>query len=198
VYVALGASDTVGVGATTPTLESWPLFVHAGLPPETRLVNLGISGAILRDVIEQQLPVAQDARPSLVSIWPGVNDLRAGVPLTTFTTQLDTILQTFKQQSSTQPVLVVLNMPDLRRLPAFRGINAAMLDTTVREWNAAIAEIARRHDAILVDLYAYGAELVDHPEYLSADGFHPSSAGYRRIADIVLAELETHATTVIQ
>jgi lysophospholipase L1-like esterase len=26
--------------------------------------------------------------------------------------------------------------------------------------------------------------LADHPEYLSADGFHPSSDGYARLADV--------------
>jgi len=36
------------------------------------------------------------------------------------------------------------------------------------------------------------AELGAHPEYISGDGFHPSSAGYRRIADLVLDTLRRH------
>src|SRR5207248_1576768 len=134
VYVALGASDAVGVGASRPAQEGWVPLVYAGLPAGTQLVNLGISGATLRDVLDRELPVALDARPRWVTIWPGVNDLRA-----------------------------------------------------------AIADAARRHRALLVDLYAGWPELAQHPEYISGDGFHPSSAGYRRIGDLVLAALRQHS-----
>jgi lysophospholipase L1-like esterase len=46
---------------------------------------------------------------------------------------------------------------------------------------------------MLVDLYSGWAELAAHPDYISADGFHPSSAGYRRLADLVLDTLRHHA-----
>ena len=85
-------------------------------------------------------------------------------------------------------------MPDLRALPSFARSDAAGLDARVREWNTAIAEVVGRHapDAVLVDLYGSWAELGAHPEYISGDGFHPSSAGYRRIADFVLDTLRRH------
>ena len=63
VYVALGASDTVGVGAEHPAAEAWVPLVHAALPPGIQLLNLGISGASLRDVLAQQAPVTVDGRP---------------------------------------------------------------------------------------------------------------------------------------
>lgn len=194
-YVALGASDAVGIEADNPALEAWPAAVHAGLPQGTQLVNLGISGATLGDVVRDELPPAVDARPGLVSIWPGVNDLRARVPLATFTSQLDQILGQFSQVQDNNPTLVVLNIPDLRHLPVFSVVDPALLDTTVRQWNAAIAQVAQRHDAILIDLYGQAPELVEHREYISADGFHPSSAGYRRIADLVLAALDEHVSS---
>lgn len=37
--------------------------------------------------------------------------------------------------------------------------------------------------ATVVDLYAVGQAPVDHPGWLSADGFHPSSEGYRVVAE---------------
>ena len=191
VYVALGASDSVGVGANNMAGDAWPTLVHAQLPPETQLLNLAISGATLDEVLRSELPPAIDARPRWVSIWPGVNDLRANVPLPTFSHQLDEILSSFDQpESGTRPTLIVLNIPDMRHLPALRGFNPALLDQTVRRWNQSIAEIAARHEAVLVDLYGYGQELADHPGYISADGFHPSTAGYQRIAELVLATLE--------
>src|SRR3954447_6804124 len=75
VYAALGASDTVGVGANNPDEEGWVPLVHASLPAGTQLLNLGISGAILADMLRQELPPALDARPRWVTLWTGVNDL---------------------------------------------------------------------------------------------------------------------------
>ena len=192
VYVALGASDAVGVGATYPANESWPALVRRALPAETRYLNLGISGATLGDVVAQELPPALDAQPTVVTLWSGVNDLRARVPLATFTAQLDQLLGQLRS-AEPPPLVVVLTIPDLRRLPAFAVVEPALLDRTARAWNAAITAQAQAHGALVVDLYAPAADLVQHPEYISGDGFHPSSAGYRRIAELVGAALEAHA-----
>lgn len=193
VYVALGASDAVGTGAERPSDEGWVPLVHAGLPSGTELVNLGINGATLDDVLRLELPVALGARPRWVTIWPGVNDLRHGVPRETFADQLDTLLGALNTAGVDQ--VVVLNVPDLRPLPAFSGVDPVRLDATVARWNAVIAEAAARHGALLVDLRTNAPELVHHPEYVSGDGFHPSSLGYRRIADLTLEAIHHHAAT---
>src|SRR4026207_1709292 len=56
-YVAIGASDTVGVGAGAPETESWPAVLWRRLPPGSKLVNLGISGSLVRQARTQQVPV---------------------------------------------------------------------------------------------------------------------------------------------
>jgi acyl-CoA thioesterase I len=40
---------------------------------------------------------------------------------------------------------------------------------------------------VLVDLYGSWQDLAQHPEYVSTDGFHPSSEGYQRLADLFAA-----------
>ena len=195
VHVALGASDAVGVGATRPTTEGWVPLVTAGLPEGTQLLNLGVSGATLADVLRDQLPVAVDAEARWVTLWPGPNDFRNGVSLATFTEQLEQILVALRAPSADRVnrsrTIAVVTMPDLRALPSFARSDPAALDTRVRQWNGAIAEVVGRHapGAILVDLYGGAAEFAAHPEYVSADGFHPSTAGYRRIAGLVLDAL---------
>ena len=59
-YVAIGASDSAGVGANVPDQESWPVVLQRKLPTGSRLVNLGVSGSLLHQAIDQQLPVALD------------------------------------------------------------------------------------------------------------------------------------------
>jgi lysophospholipase L1-like esterase len=76
---------------------------------------------------------------------------------------------------------------------AYRGINPEPLRAEVDRWNAAIAGAAQRHGAQLVDLHATWQEVSQHPEYLAADGFHPSSEGYARLAELFEAAYASQA-----
>lgn len=190
VYVGLGASDAVGVGATRPETEGWVPLVADGLPEGVQLLNLGVSGATLSDVIAGQLPVALDRDPRWVTLWPGPNDFRNGVPLATFGAQLEQILEALRPTAGESRTVAILNLPDLRGLPSFARFGTD-LDPRVREWNAAIASAVARHAeyTVLVDLYSDQVGLGTRPDYISADAFHPSSAGYRRIAELTLPAL---------
>ena len=195
VYVALGASDAVGVGAQRPGREGWVPLVHAALPDAPRLVNLGVSGARIGDVLTMQTPVAIDAQPRWISLWPGVNDLRNDVSLETFRQQLEQTLNALDQVEDA--TIILLTIPDLRDLPVFAAEDRDLFDTTVQEWNSVIRDVGERHGALLVDLYTGAPELAANPDYVSADGFHPSSAGYQRIAELVLATLEQRNAALV-
>jgi acyl-CoA thioesterase I len=189
VYVALGASDAVGVGTADPTREGWVPALHRRLPAETRLVNLGISGSLLRDALVQQLPVALDAEPDLVTVWLAVNDFNARVPLEEYTTCLDALLTQLAAQ--TRAKTLVANIPDLTRVPLYDAIPRAVLSAEIARWNAAIAATTQRHGAVLVDLYPLGPELASRPDYVATDGFHPSVEGYRRLAEVMWTTIES-------
>lgn len=53
----------------------------------------------------------------------------------------------------------------------------------IERWKAGIAALASKYDVTLVDLYGHNSQLTAHPEYVSADGFHPSAAGYAQLAN---------------
>lgn len=187
VYVALGASDAIGVGAASQD-ESWVADLHRRLPAGSRLVNLGIGGEKLHGALADELPIAVDSRPDLVTIWLAVNDFNARVDLASYERDLDTMLAAL--QTKTHARILVGNVPDLALVPAYGGVDRAALAAEVQRWNDAIARQARKHGATLVDLHATWRELADHPDYVGADGFHPSAAGYQRLADIFYAMLQ--------
>jgi acyl-CoA thioesterase I len=189
-FVAIGASDTVGVGAHDPDAQGWVPRLYGRLPTGSRLVNLGVSGTTLHEAIDQQLPVALATQPDLVTVWLAVNDLNARVPLDRYAADLETLLAAL---DSTQALVLVANVPDVTLLPSYRGQNASALTEEVRAWNSVIAATVVRHHAVQVDLYARWREVADHPEYISADGFHPSSAGYDRLAQLFWEIVEQHA-----
>jgi acyl-CoA thioesterase I len=183
-YVAIGASDTVGVGAGNPELESWPAVLHSKLPAGSKLVNLGVSGSLLRQAIDQQLPVAVESGPDLVTVWLAVNDYAARAPLEPYLADLGTLLTELR--SRTRATVLVGNIPDLSGIPAAGRFDLRFLD----RWNAGIEATVRQHETTLVDLRPTWREVRDHPELISSDGFHPSTAGYRRLADVFYAAAE--------
>lgn len=191
VYLALGASDSVGVGAANPARDGWVPQLQQRLPPGTRLVNLGVSGAKIADAVQQQLPVAAEQHPDLVTIWLAVNDFNARVPLDRYERDLDRLLTAVQ---ATQPRRVLIgNIPALEQVPVYSvaDMSRPQLQAEVARWNEVIARQAARHGATLVDLHSSWTELASHPEYVSGDGFHPSTAGYQRLADVFYTALET-------
>jgi len=178
VYVAIGASDSYGVGADDPATQSWPADLAAFLPPGTHFVNLGVPGILLARAAQVELPVTLDARPDLVTVWLAVDDLDAGVPLDTYRQELDSLLDALKHGTGAR--VLIANVPDLGLIPRFNGQPG--ITATVTAWNVAIAAAARAHGATVVDLFGQWRELAAHPEYVGADGFHPSTEGYRQIA----------------
>ncbi len=192
-YVALGASDSVGIGAPDPARDGWVPQLQQRLPPGARLVNLGVSGARIADAVQQQLPVAAEQRPDLVTIWLAVNDFNARVPLDRYERDLDRLLTAVQ---ATQPRRILIgNIPALEQLPVYgvtgvTDMSRPQVQAEVARWNEVIARQAVRHGATLVDLHSGWTELASHPEYISGDGFHPSAAGYQRLADVFYAALE--------
>jgi lysophospholipase L1-like esterase len=181
-YVAIGASDTVGVGSSDPRSGSWPARVAARLPAGTAYVNLGVSGSLASQASREQLPSAIELQPRLVTIWLAVNDLNASVVPPDYATALRSVIEPLVSRTSAR--VFVGNVPDLRPVPAYAAIDPATLLAQINAYNAAIAAIAAMFPGrvTVVDLFTGSAPLVSTIT-VSADGFHPSDAGYGLIAD---------------
>jgi len=196
VYVAVGASETVGVGADDPATEAWPRVLHDTALPQSRFVDVGVSGSTLQAALAAQLPSALAARPDVVTVWLAVNDAVAGVPVVRYERALTRLVRALRQGG--RAVVLVGNVPDLWRLPAYRaclpgsggrpvdGVRCRLpvvparsqVKATVSAFNAAIARVVRSQGARLVDL----AREDDLAGLTAADGFHPSTQGHREIA----------------
>ena len=181
-YVAIGASDTVGVGASDPRTGSWPARIAARLPAGTDYVNLGVSGSVASQAATDQVPTAAALRPQLVTIWLAVNDLNANVSPTDYGAALRRVIAPLV--SLTDARVFVGNVPDLRLVPAYAGTDPAALLARITAYNATIAAVAASFPGrvIVVDLFTGSGPLVSTMT-VSADGFHPSDAGYALIAD---------------
>lgn len=188
-YVAIGASDTFGVGADDPYAQNWPTDLTALLQHPVHLINLGVPGMTVHTALSAELPVALDAHPTLVTIWLAVNDLADNVPVEDYSHDLDTLL-TRLQRAAPHAQIEVGNVPDLTSVPYFSKYNSVALRQQITAYNAAIANVVQRHHVILVDLSGQGYNLQEFPQYVSNDGLHPSTVGYIQIAQLFFNALQ--------
>jgi acyl-CoA thioesterase I len=199
VYVAIGASETVGIGTQDPARESWPQQLYQRLPATTVYYNFGIPSETTAAAMRDEVPPALAVQPTLVTVWLNVDDLVAGVSPADYEAQLDGLVAAVRRGGAAR--VLVANTPRLDRLPAYAACRpspppgsprcplngivlppADQLDALIQAYNAAIARVVQRQGAVLVDLYGAGAVSDQHPEYVSADGFHPSAQGAAAIA----------------
>ncbi len=183
-YVALGASDAVGIGSNIPGSQGYVPLIAAHLPRGSHLINLGISGIHLHEALTEELPLALTTSPNLITIWLVANDFVGGVTYNDYMHDLNTLLQQLR--TSTHSRVVMADLPDLTRLPAFANetpTQKSHMLNAIQEWNTGIAQLAKRYGVVLVDLFSQGSLLTAHPEYISIDGFHPSPSGYVQLAN---------------
>ena len=192
-YVALGDSTVQGIGASRPEANYVSrLYARLRDPyPNARMVNLGVGGATARDVIERQLEHAIALKPHLLTLSIGPNDITSRVPVKTYAAHMETILGRLARE--TDAVIVVNLLPDLAVTPRFRNRDVApIVGRLSTEFNEALAKVAARHGAALVDLYeASRREVPRRPELLARDGYHPSDLGYARWADLMWDAVRT-------
>jgi lysophospholipase L1-like esterase len=214
-YVAIGASESVGVGTNDPAREAWPAVLdETALPKRAVFVNLGISGATVADALQKEVPVALTRQPTLVTVWLNVNDLTHLVSVESYEQSLDNLVHQLRRGGNTK--VLVANTPPVADFPAYiacrpnppagsapceLGSLAQMflpgpevVDNMVAAYNAAIARVVARDNAVLVDLHAAAEKArADGTEQamFSADGFHPSVQGHRVVAETFAAALRS-------
>jgi lysophospholipase L1-like esterase len=201
VYVAVGASETLGFGASNPVRGRWPrVFDRLALPHDMRFVDLGIPGVTVAAALTLEVPAALEESPTVATVWLNVNDLIDGVSPKTYGRQLTELLTKLRRGGETR--VLVANTPPLDQLPKFRdclpdrptligcdharrGPTPAALEATVAAYNRATAAAASATGSTVVDLFSVATRAQRNGTYASlvaSDGFHPSDAGHRAVA----------------
>ena len=114
-YVALGDSTGVGIGASLD--GGYPERLYRRLkqtPVRPGILNLAQSGATSADLLRGPVQKAAAAKPALVTLGIGTNDLWRLVPVETFDANLRQIAQQLEHSGAR---VVVSNLIDLCLAP---------------------------------------------------------------------------------
>ena len=191
--VWLGDSLAAGLGAISPDL-SLPRLVAMGRDERTRLHVFATPGATSHDVLVSQLPALDQLRHGLaqigeridaVGVTVGANDIAAMTPRPRFRHNVESIID-----AAEGVPIVLVSIPQIndairipRPLRTFASWRASWLDRVLR---AAADRHAGVHYASVRRRPAW-IRRQDLQNFLSADRFHPSGAGYAvwaaRVAD---------------
>ncbi|MFD2766246.1 SGNH/GDSL hydrolase family protein [Micromonospora eburnea] len=186
-FVAVGDSFTEGMNDAYPdgSFRGWAdlvatrLAVEAG--PDFGYANLAIRGRLFSNIVAQQVPAALAMKPDLISFAAGGNDvLRRTFDADSFVPRFDAVIGELR--GSGADVILFRFADVMARLPGQR-----LVAPRVNLLNRVVGEVAERHGAILVDLYADDTYL--NPMLWSTDRLHMSPAGHRRVAGQVLTAL---------
>lgn len=185
-YVALGDSFTEGLSDERPdgTFRGWADMVASRLAlenPELDYLNLAVRGKKLRQVATEQVPLAVEWNPDLISIGAGANDIiRLSTDITTLNRLAHATLG--RLTDSGARVIVFAGFDPRIRIPMTTRSGAR-----AEEFNHALRRSADHFGATLVDLWALPRLYEDM--MWAPDKIHLTPAGHALIADTVLSLL---------
>ncbi|MCX5556100.1 SGNH/GDSL hydrolase family protein [Streptomyces sp. NBC_00038] len=181
-FVALGDSLTEGVGDPVGEVwRGWAALLAQGLAPAdapVEFINLAVSGAQTRDVLERQTPEAMALGPDVVSIVIGVNDtLRYTFDIHSVAARLDKVYAAFRAQGA---VVMTACLPDPGYMLGLPGALARPLARRQRAVNAVVHALSERYGAL--HLHAAEEDWLKDRAMWSADKLHPGEQGHRALA----------------
>lgn len=177
-YIAMGDSFTEGMSDELPdgSFLGWAdrlAVMLAEAKPHFRYANTAVRGRALQEIIDEQLPIALDVRPDLVTVCAGGNDIVVpGANVDLVGEMFDDMIRRLTEAGIHA---VVFTGPDTREVSIVNRIRGK-----VALYNAHVHATAERYGARTVDLWAMN--VLHDPRAFSADRLHFGSEAHRRIA----------------
>jgi lysophospholipase L1-like esterase len=178
-FVAIGDSFTEGLddlwddGSPRGWADRLAERLAAGRPGFT-YANLAVRGKLLDQIVADQVPVAEEMRPDLVSFCAGGNDI-IGI-----TSDPDDLAQrvdaAIARLSATGADIVMFTGFDLRRM----HVLLRRLRGRVATFNENLRAIADRYGCKVVDLW--GMDVLADPRAWAGDRLHLTPAAHERVA----------------
>lgn len=185
-YVALGDSLTAGVGVNRYE-QAYPYLLAqkiAGRQTKVTLKDLGVSGFKTKDLISNSLEPAIAAKPDIITLLIGVNDLHGNVAQKTFQKNYRQILQELTAKTTAK--IYVIGLPQIGSNQLLWFPYNYYFRWQTKNFNKIIQQLASQYKLIYVDLETPTANLLKNDGlYYSTDRFHPGITGYELWAQII-------------
>lgn len=182
-FVAIGDSLTEGVGdpVVRGGLRGWADHLAAGLrelEPDLTYVNLARRSLRTAEINAEQVPVALDLKPDLLSAVMGMNDLiRPDFDGERFRVELSEVIRAFVDRGST---VLMASLPDVSRYLLARERIKSPLRERLQIAADVTRQVAAEQGALFVD--GWNMESARSRDVFSIDRLHPNARGHMLIA----------------
>jgi len=177
-YVVLGDSTGVGQGALYRSGVAVSTARRLARGRRVSLLNLAVSGATAADVLAEQVDAAARARPDLVLLAVGANDVTHLTTSGRLRADLLAIVDRLRP-AGCGPAVVVTGSPEVGVVPRLaQPLRLAARVRTLRV-NEVFAAVAGERDLVFAPVARETGPLFGRdPTLFAADRFHPNARGY--------------------
>lgn len=184
--VVLGDSLALGTGASDP-VNSLTFRIYRALAaerPGSEITNVAIGGTRASDVRRLEVDSLDPRATDLVLLVVGGNDVVRRTPAAAFAREYAGLLAAIRARVP-RATIVAFGVPDVARSPLFAD-SRPKTEALSRAADAAVRRAAAENGAAFVDLFGFTVHEATSQEFFSSDDFHPSDAGYARLAAFAL------------
>jgi len=188
-YLVLGDSTAVAQGADYQDGIAMATARHLALNHQVRLVNAGVSGARINDVGEQ-LTQAEVAKPDVVLIAVGANDVTHLTSLTSLKATLNTVIDALTAKNCDVKIIVT-GAPEMGAVVRFPQPIKALAGRRTKQVNAVFAQVALQNSVDFAQVAnATGDSFKRDPSLFASDKFHPNARGYATWVPVINQTLD--------
>lgn len=185
-YVALGDSLTAGAGATKYE-DTYPYILAQRLSEDGANIvikNFSTPGFKTQDVIDELLDLAIEAKPQMLTLLIGVNDIHNHVGKERFKQNYKIILDRLTKETTAD--IHLINIPYIGSKTVIVPPLDYYFETETDAYNQIIQKLAGDYHLKYIDLNSPTKDLFKtNGDHYSADSFHPSALGYKLWANII-------------
>jgi acyl-CoA thioesterase-1 len=194
-YVVFGDSTAAGQGA----IYEKGIAVRTATQLATRfniqLINLGVSGAVVHDVLTKQLPKAQNLHPDIVLLSVGANDVTHLTSLESIATDLTQIITKLKAQNCAVQIILT-GAPDMGTTLLFAQPLRFLAGVQATRINLPFQRVIEKQQVLMTPIaQKTGPIFAKDPSLFASDSFHPNEKGYAVWASVINETMNRSITT---
>lgn len=187
-YLALGDSYTIGEGV--PVYHSFPYqLVQMLRSKELRVSAAEIvaktgwtTGELIYGLNQTRLNAPYD----FVTLLIGANNQYRGMSVYAYKSDLKRLLKTaVGLAADLSKRVVVMSIPDWGQTPFANNLDRRSISEQIGIFNSTNRSLVNDYGCSYLDITTNAPESAGNPEYLSADGLHPSEKAYQRWARLL-------------
>lgn len=177
-YVVMGDSTSIGQGTDYSHSYALASAKYLAANHRVKFINVGISGATAKSVLEQQLNQAMKYKPDIVLLAVGANDAKRFTGGGSIQKSIQRIVDGLKQ-SNCKVRIVVTGSPAMDASTRFPWPLKQFMRLRTAQVNHAFAPIIKRDGLTFAPVASKTrAAFLADPTLLAADKFHPDARGY--------------------